>query len=276
MSDGYLYLEDPVEERVAEPSRLEKPLKIAAILLALALAVEIVWFLAVVPCRPLARVAVSACKMIDTTAVLEAAGIGVRSSYVMVDAEAAERAIEALPQVESATVSKRFPDRLEILVVERSAVAFALAEVDGRTVPIAFDREGVVFGVGGNESSVALAAGGPVISGIFFDHPGLGTRLPSSLAGLLADLDKLKKESPALLETLSEVRVQKRAYGGYELIVYPARAGVRVRIGSELNGEVLRYMMLLLDVLASEGIAADEIDFRTGTASYHAKEASSG
>ena len=276
MSDAYLFLEDTAEERAASRSRLERPLKITAVVLVLALAAELLWFLVVVPCRPLSRVEVNYCKLIETESVLGIAGIGTRSSFLSVNAAAAERALEDLPQVESATVTKRFPDRLSIVVVERTAVAFALAEVAGRTVPVAFDKEGVVFSVGDGASAAALAAGGPVVSGLVFELPTVGTRLPSSLAGLLSDLDKLKREAPALLETLSEIRVQKSAFGGYELIVYPARAGMRVRIGAELNEEVLRYMMLLLDVLASKGIAADEIDFRTGTASYHAKEASSG
>jgi cell division protein FtsQ len=278
MSDGYLFLDDPISVEDVGPSRLEKLLKRAAIVLSVALAVELVWFLGVTPCLPFARVEVKAIDGLSQETILRTAGIGEKASFITVNATAAEHALEALPLVESARVVKRFPDRLSIEITKRTAVAIALAVVDGRTVPIAFDRFGVVFNVGtGNAASALIAESkGPVISGMVFERPSPGVRLPSFLDGFLSDLERLRRESPALLDALSEIRVQKRAYDGYELLLYPSKYPVRVRIGAELNEEVLRYMMLVLDVLASKGIEADEIDFRTGTAAYRAKEASSG
>jgi hypothetical protein len=35
-------------------------------------------------------------------------------------------------------------------------------------------------------------------------------------------------------------------------------------------------MLLMIDVLVSQGVEVDEVDLRTGTASYIVKEASSG
>ncbi len=278
MSDGYLFLDDSVRTESEGPTRLERVLKVAAVVLSVALAVELVWFLGVTPCLPFSRVEVAAIEGLSEDTILRTAGIGAKSSFISVDAAAAESALEALPLVESARVVKRFPDRLSVAVTKRTAVAIALAELDGRTVPIAFDRFGVVFNVASGAAAADLlgAAHGPVISGMVFERPAPGARLPSFLDGFLADLDRLRRESPALLDSLSEIRIQKRAYDGYELLLYPARYPVRVRIGAELNEEVLRYMMLVLDVLASKGIEADEIDFRTGTAAYRAKEASSG
>jgi cell division protein FtsQ len=101
-------------------------------------------------------------------------------------------------------------------------------------------------------------------------------RLPPEFTPFLAALDRIRLSAPELLGAVSEIRVHQRPYDGYELVVYPAHHPVRVKIGAELNEEGLRYMMLVLDVLASRGIEADEIDFRTGTASYRTKEASSG
>ncbi len=96
--------------------------------------------------------------------------------------------------------------------------------------------------------------------------------MPLFLNPLLADLARLRAQAPALLDSISEIRVVKRSFDGYELVLYPAYRSVRVRIGSQLNEDVLRYMMLLLDVLASKGIDTDELDFRTGTAAYRTKE----
>lgn len=278
MSDGYLFLDDSLRTEVEGPSRLERNLKRVAIVLSVALAVELVWFLGVTPCLPFTRVDVAAIEGLSEDTVLRIAGISTKSSYISVNASASEYALEALPLVESARVIKRFPDRLSVEITKRTAVAIALAEMDGRTVPIAFDRFGVVFSVASGAAAAELlgSAKGPIVSGMVFERPAPGARLPAFLDGFLTDLDRLRRESPALLDALSEIRIQKRAYDGYELLLYPAHYPVRVRIGAELNEEVLRYMMLVLDVLASKGIEADEIDFRTGTAAYRAKEASSG
>lgn len=278
MSDSYLFLDDSVPSEDVGPSRLERALKRAAIVLSFALAVELVWFFGVTPCLPFARVEVMAVEGLSEETILRTAGIGSKSSFISLNAASAEYALEALPVVESARIIKRFPDRLSVELTMRTAVAISLAEVDGRTVPIVFDRFGVVFSVasGAAAADILVGAKGPVVSGMVFERPAPGVRLPSFLDGFLSDLDRLRRESPALLDALSEIRIQKRAYDGYELLLYPSRYPVRVRIGAELNEEVLRYMMLVLDVLASKGIEADEIDFRTGTAAYRAKEASSG
>jgi hypothetical protein len=43
-----------------------------------------------------------------------------------------------------------------------------------------------------------------------------------------------------------------------------------------MNEETLRYVMLLLDVFKSNDSMPEEIDFRSGVASYIVKEAPSG
>jgi hypothetical protein len=44
----------------------------------------------------------------------------------------------------------------------------------------------------------------------------------------------------------------------------------------ELNGDSLRYLLLVLDVLEEQGSPLDELDFRSGSiASYIPKEAAS-
>lgn len=272
MSDGYLYLDDE-DEAAAAPSRSERLLKRLAVVVAAALAAELAWFLVAMPCLPMNRIDFELSPGLDRSRVVAATGLGEASSYLGTDAAAIERALEALPEIASARVEKAFPDRIVVAATARVPLALCLAEKDGRTVPVVFDREGVVFAVG---AAAAAYPGCPIVSGLKFDVPAPGARLPAFLDGFLADLDRIARESPAVLEGVSEIRVQQRAYDGFELVVYPASRPVRVRVGSRLNEEVLRYMMLVLDVLASQGIDADEIDFRAGAASYRAKEASTG
>ena len=277
MSEGYLFFEDALPAEEVKTQKVERALKRLAIALAAVLGLELVWFLGITPCLPFSRVDVQGMNALSRDLVFRTAGITEKSSYFGTDPRAAERALATLPLVESVQVTKRFPDGLSIRLKPRMAVAVALAMVDGRSTPVYFDRNGVVFSIGSiTEDAVISSASMPVISGLSFELPSVGMRLPGAFASFLTDLERIERSSPELLAGISEIRIQQKAYEGYELIVYPAQRSVRVRMGSELNEDALRYMMLVLDVLASKGVDADEIDFRTGTVSYRTKEASSG
>ncbi len=250
-------------------SGLELVLKLCAGALGLLLLAELLWFTCWIPSKPMTDVRVESFDGLSRSMVLKAADLEGGSSFFSFDAARAQRSLEAIPAVAKATVTKRFPDGASIVLFPRKPLGVALADVDGRTVPVVFDVEGVVFSIA-PKGGVALS--GPILSGLRFEHPREGMRLPNSLIPLLKSINDLRSGNPALLDALSEIRVVPRAYEGYELVVYPASRPVRVKIGSELNEEVLRYMMLLLDVLASREIETDELDFRTGTATYRAKE----
>jgi cell division protein FtsQ len=269
---------ESVVKTVASKPQVERFIKRLAIVLGVALGLEIVWFCAIVPFLPFSSVTVAYSGKIPRAELLAAAGIHAKSSWINCDAAQAKQALEALPSIASAVVLKRFPDRLAVQLTERSAIAVTFAELDGRVVPLSFDREGVVFQIGqGPRASVPLGANAlPVVSGLVFERAQEGTRLPDFLGDFLSDLERLERTSPALLASISEIRIQKKAYESYDLVLYPVKPRVRVRIGSRLNEETLQYMMLVLDVLSSRGIRTDEIDFRTGTAVYREKEASSG
>ena len=63
-----------------------------------------------------------------------------------------------------------------------------------------------------------------------------------------------------------------------ELLVYPARYRVPVRMRPVLNAGLLKSMMLVLDVVEGQGLAPSirELDLRTDTFVYRTKEAVSG
>ncbi len=271
MPEAYLYFDEAPQAEKEDTSRMERLLKRLVLALAVILSMELAWYFAVTPCLPLATVELAGAAGLDREAALAMAGISDRTSFITLDAAAAARALGAIPTVESVRVVKRFPDGVRIALTPRSAAAVALTVIEGRTVPLFLDRQGVVFAVG-TENTDSL----PIISGLVFENVSLGMRLPPEFTPLLTALDRIRLSAPELLGGVSEIRVQRRPYDGYELVVYPAHHPVRVKIGAELNEAGLRYMMLVLDVLASRGIEADEIDFRTGTASYRTKEASSG
>jgi cell division protein FtsQ len=132
-------------------------------------------------------------------------------------------------------------------------------------VPVAFDEEGVVFQVGRGVTVLDL----PILSGLSFS-PVMGIDLPALLDPLLADMVRLREESPEMYRLISEIRVQAVGEADYEAILYPADYGVRVLLGRRLDATFLRYVFMVLDVLEKEGVTSRvrEIDLRTGTVVY--------
>ncbi|MDR1637884.1 MAG: FtsQ-type POTRA domain-containing protein [Treponema sp.] len=267
----------PVETGRGAGSGVEKGLKALIIAATAILLLELVWLLAVSPCMPLTKIEVLLIPGMSREEILAAAGIGERSSYVSVNAAQAERSLENLYQVESARVIKRFPNAVKIVLIPRSAAGMSLARLDGRLTPVYFDRTGLVFKIGrGNDEMFRDLPQLPVISGLVFENPSLGTRLPALFGPLLSRLEAIRDVSPELLAAISEIRINRKAFDGFDLVLYPVHNPVRIRLEQDLNEASLRYVMLMLDVFASKHSEIEEIDFRAETASYKEKEAPSG
>ena len=191
-------------------------------------------------------------------------------------------ALETDPRVESAKVSKLFPNGLKIVVKERRAIAEAIVSLEGRSAVVSIDAEGVAFTRAGHEGAASV----PVLSGIRFEGFRLGTRLPPAFAGLLNSLGEIQASEPALLAAISEIRVVMAAPSDgatyspaiAELLIYPLNQRIPVRASASLDASTLRSIILVLDVLGTRGIAASvqEIDFRTGTVVFRSKEGQSG
>ncbi|MDR1971564.1 MAG: FtsQ-type POTRA domain-containing protein [Treponema sp.] len=278
LEDRVLEFPRPEEDESGGDRRaggLEKGVKALIIAAASVLVLELLWILVISPCMPLSRVEVTSFPGLDRRDVLLHAGIGEKSSYISVKSRTAERGLEALREVESARVTKRFPNAVTILVLPRAAVAMAFSRVEGRQQPVYFDRHGILFKTGGlpppvrGSASLSL----PVISGLPLegDKP-----LPAIYLPLFASLDRIRYADPQLLRAVSEIRVNKKPFDGFDLILYPVHSPTRIRLEPNLNEETLRYVMLMLDVFMERHQEIEEIDFRTETASYKLKEASSG
>lgn len=277
MSEEYVFTEERLSAAASSPSRLDKRLKVLILVLSLILGVELIWLLGVTPWMPLSAVEVTGIPELERTAVLAQAGIDDRSSFMTVSAEASEYALESLHQVGSARVVKRFPDTVRITLEGRKAVAFSLAAVNGRIAPVFFDKQGVVFKIGQEAAGTdSIPSSLPIISGLIFEQASLGTRLPAMFNTLLADLEQIRDTAPELLRAVSEIHINRKLYDGFELVLYPVSYPVKVRLGRELKEDTLRYMLLLIDVFNAQGVEVEELDFRTGTASYTIKEASLG
>ncbi len=258
-------------------SRMDKVLKRILLALGIVLGLELGWLFVITPCRPLANIEVSGIAGVDKELIVHHAGITGETSFISANPLRMEKALANLSMVESAEITRKFPDTLRIKLNPRTPVVVSLAYIDGKMTPLFIDKHGVVCKIGiSDPESKGLASTLPIISGLVFENASLGTRLPASFKGILGNIEQIGKHNPVLLSSISEIRIHKKLYDGFELVLYPANSNVKVRTGAVLNEEMLKYMMLVIAVLHSKGVEVDEIDFRTGTASYQVKEAHSG
>jgi cell division protein FtsQ len=261
------------ENPVKNPAKMDKWLIRLLVLIAVVLAAELLWLFGITPLLPLAVVEVNAVPGIDRASLLAWAGIGSHSSYIMVDAELAKKKLERLYQVESARVVKQYPDTVQIFIERRRPAALSLVNTGGRVIPVYIDKHGMLLQIGGPPINASPAL--PIISGLVFERLEAGMKLPAELENLFIRLDSINENAPELLAVISEIRVNKKAYNGFDLVLYPVNSAVKFRLEADLNEDALRYMILMMDVFDSAGVQVDEVDLRNGTASYVVKEAQS-
>jgi cell division protein FtsQ len=255
------------------PSRIQKVFRILFFVCVLFFAGELVWLFLITPARPFSSVVITGTEsgFMEKDEALSVAGIGAKTSYLSLDTRAAEKNLCGVPAVESAKVEKHFPGTVRITVVPRKSVALFLRNVNGKAVPVYFDKHGVVFKSGGGKTDAFRSV--PVVSGIE-TTAAEGSRLASAYIPLCERLDKLSSVSPNLYQAISEIAVNKKTYDGFDITLFPSHAPVKIRMNAELDEEAVGYVFLLLDVLEAEGVRVSEIDYRTGTASYMVKGAS--
>jgi cell division protein FtsQ len=269
MAADYL-LEKEALAGTAVPSRLEKVLKRIILAAAVILGAELVWLLGVTPFMPLSQIGINGHVALPQDLILAQAGIGPHSSFISFDVRAAEKALEEIPVIDTARVHKYFPGRVSINLEARKAAALSLGTLGGKTVPVIFDKKGRVFQIGRYGEGAEL----PLISGLVFEEPSLGMRVPALFHSFLEDLEKIENSAPELLGALSEIRILRKSFDGFELMLYPVNSRIRVRLGPEINEDLLRYTLLVVDVLNARNPEAGTVDFRAGMASYTIKEAS--
>jgi cell division protein FtsQ len=256
------------------PSGFEKFIKAFIVIAVLFLSGELVWLFGITPFRAFSKIDISGPASLSREEILKKAGITSSSSYFSTNIVSAEKGLEAFSALESVKVIKHFPDKLQIVLESRRAVAFALASANGRIVPVLFDSHGVIFQVGGAERDGSLPGHLPVISGLLIDDPFPGLRLPAFFIPLFRELEKINAASPELLSAVSELRIIPKPFNSYDVVLYPVHRKVKVRL-SELNEDLLRYTLLMVDVVTAKDPGIDFLDFRSGIASYILKEASS-
>jgi cell division protein FtsQ len=258
-------------EKAKSSKKAEKGLKRLLILAAIILAAEITWLFAVSPCIPFSTVEIHGFSGFDRVEILACAGITENSSFISTNVKDAQIRLSAHNLVESASVSKRYPDRLSIFLEGRQPAAVSLA-YDGDAQKILYiDRHGVIFKSGGDKPDDVL----PVVSGLEFDGLALGTPLPAALTPLFECISQIAVNAPELLLAVSEIRVERKALDRFDAVIYPTYSPIRARYENKLTEDNLRYMLLALDVFESRLPKPEEVDFRSGVSAYKTKGAPS-
>ena len=194
------------------------------------------------------------------------AGISQSDTFFDIKTSLIEKRLMLIPAIRSVSVKKVFPSVIKIDIDSRVPVGLSLISTDAGIVPAVIDNEGVVFMTGYDLVSMDL----PIISGLDFPEIRGGMRVPKELCSFLEDMETIKRSSPDLYGLISEIKFVRKGSIDYEVLLYPRNQKTRIRIGSSLDEEMLKYMIMVLEVISDqpgmEGL--QEIDFRTGDVVY--------
>ncbi|MDR3020285.1 MAG: FtsQ-type POTRA domain-containing protein [Treponema sp.] len=269
MSSDYSYAEGiTYAARAKSSKKIEKGLKRLLIIAVIIFTAELIWLFGISPFIPFSTVEVHGFEGFGRNEILHLAGIDESSSFMSTNIKEAQVILSGNILVESAYVVKRFPDKLSIFLTPRQAAAVVLTSSGARQVPALIDRQGVIFKIDESIAHKNL----PVLSGM--ENPQLNMRLPASLVPLVESLSVISASSPELLAAISEIRIEPKAWDGFELVLYPVHSSIKVRLENSLSEDVLRYTLLMLNVFEASSPKPEEIDFRSGMGSYKIKEQS--
>jgi cell division protein FtsQ len=262
--------DESFDTRTKSSRKITKGLKRVFVIAGIILAAQLTWLFAISPIIPFSTIEVHGFYGFEPAEILAVAGINENSSYFSTNVEEVREKLQSYILVESAMVIKRFPDKLSIFLSPREAAAVALANNGSRQLPLFIDRNGVFYKIGNTSS---LDTNLPVLSGM--ENPRLNMRLPTALVPLVENLSEIAVSSPELLAAISEIRIEQKAWDGFDLVLYPVHSPIKVRIENNLTEDKLRYMLLMLNVFESSSAKPEEIDFRSGMGSYRIREQSS-
>ena len=263
---NHAYTELQQSPQTVKKTKGKQLLKIIILVMLLFLAGDSVYYLFILPFNSTAKIQFSGIDTVLEADLKKAAGITGTEKWGKIDKDVLLHRIASYPLVAEVHVLKKYPDKVLIEITERKPVGVLLATVGGRTIPMEIDRTGTVFKAASKKEPQEL----PIISGLSFQTIRAGMKVHKQLVPLFRQLDLLQKKNPALLSEISEMKIEQKKYGGFDLILYPVRTQVKVRADSTLNEDRLQYMMLTLDVIRELDLSSkiEELDVRAGTASY--------
>lgn len=240
-------------------------LKIIVAVIAILIMMQILMYLLFIPCFSKPVVIYSGIENLNQTELNKSIEKMINSPWIKFNASEATSKLLSQSSIENVTITKTFPDKINIQISERKAVAKTLMNVDGCSVPVQIDKNGVLFS---NGTSKITDSSIPLISGLPVENLTEGMRLPSKYRALMAEISDIKSLPQKYFAALSEIQVVSKEYGNYELVLYPVKTHVKVLTDRSLTEDALKYMMVVLDVVNSIEPNVAEVDLRYGSVSY--------
>lgn len=273
MSDGYLYpgMSGYIDEQLNNKSRNKsnvlkktRTIKILVLVLSVLLVLEALIYAIIIPCSNPVQISFAGNKNLNLNQLYASAGSEIQNTWIKFDSNAFASSLNSNAAIESVEVEKRFPDKVLVTIHERIPVAASLVNIDGKTVPVQIDKNGVLFSINNEIPSTDI----PLVTGLVFDSITEGTRLHPKLRPIMEQIEAIQRENSGYFSVISEIRVIPKEYGDYELIIYPIHSSIRVRTDRTLTEESLQYVMVALDVTESINQNVKEIDLRHGSISF--------
>lgn len=240
-------------------------LKIIVAVITILIMMQILMYLLFIPCFSKPVVIYSGIENLNQGELNKNIEKMINSPWIKFNASEATSKLLSQSSIENVTITKTFPDKINIQISERKAVAKTLMNVDGCSVPVQIDKNGVLFS---NGTSKITDSSIPLISGLPVENLTEGMRLPSKYRALMAEISDIKSLPQKYFAALSEIQVVSKEYGNYELVLYPVKTHVKVLTDRSLTEDALKYMMVVLDVVNSIEPNVAEVDLRYGSVSY--------
>ena len=175
MSNNYAYsdFEDfelyraPVEtaERAHQRRKNKEKTKVLKLLLCLlgaVLLIEGIIYLVVIPCLNEVQVTFSGLKTLQASELGRTLSLRCGTQWIGFDTALAASQIASYGSVESVSVEKRFPNRIFVTVKERVPVAISFVQIEGKTVSVQIDKNGVLF----KSNAASASSSVPLITGL--------------------------------------------------------------------------------------------------------------
>ena len=242
--------------------------KIIVLILCILLVIEGIFYTLIIPCLAPVKVQFSGLKTIPSSVLLEKLSQTGDVTWIQFDAGKAVDSLSAISAVDTVAVDKVFPDKVIINVKERIPVAKTVVSINGRSIPVQIDENGVLFI---STASVSGDSSIPLVSGLPIESMQTGMRIPSKYKPLMAQIASVQNLEQKYFAAVSEIKVVPKEYGNYELVLYPVHKHVKVLTDRSLNEDALKYMMVALDVVNSLESDVQEIDLRYGSISYRSR-----
>jgi cell division protein FtsQ len=195
------------------------------------------------------KIAVRGLMALPPESISAAAAVEPGANLFRIDIEAVEARLAVLDRIETVRVKRALPRTLSVVVVERSPLALAVLD---RIYEV--DARGRLM----ETIESATLPDLPLLTGLNRADFELGSEKIELLKPFLADLERLQREQPWLVDLLSDIEVGSDG----ELTAHAHQGGVRVLLGKRLEPVQLGILHTMLRDLDRTGRRAVSIDLR--------------